>query len=230
MSFLGFDSLGALTGGVLDKFVDLGINMIGTKYANDLNMKNWYKQMDYNAPINQLARLREAGLNPNLIYGSGGVQNTISSAPKMDAPNSKSLDLFAYQQLLNGKKQGELLDEQIKKTKTDTNNAMLKSMSLTLDNVFKDLENDYKSYENDYYISHGTVRGQNMVGSLIDKISSLATEYPGFNPWYWLFDIAGSIKGHEGYKYPVPKGKNGVGFIYRPYVRRAMDFGLYDTY
>lgn len=182
MSFLSV--LGSIGAGVGSKLLDLGVDMIGTKYANDLNMKNWYKQMDYNAPINQLARLREAGLNPNLIYGSGGVQNTITSAPKMDAPNSHSLDLMAYQQILNGKKQGELLDEQIKKTHYDANTAQLKTVSAVLDNVFKRLENEYKGYENKYYVTHGTVRGQNAVGSMIDRITSMADDYvPPFADW-----------------------------------------------
>lgn len=35
----------------------------------------------YNTPVMQRARLEEAGLNPNLMYGSGGIQNTSSGAP-----------------------------------------------------------------------------------------------------------------------------------------------------
>lgn len=36
-------------------------------------MQNYFmnKQNEYNKPINQMARLREAGLNPNLVYGNG---------------------------------------------------------------------------------------------------------------------------------------------------------------
>lgn len=35
----------------------------------------------YNSPVMQRARLEEAGLNPNLMYGNGGIQNTSSGAP-----------------------------------------------------------------------------------------------------------------------------------------------------
>lgn len=35
----------------------------------------------YNTPVMQRARLEEAGLNPNLMYGSGGVSNVSGGAP-----------------------------------------------------------------------------------------------------------------------------------------------------
>ena len=35
----------------------------------------------YNSPVMQRARLEEAGLNPNLMYGNGGIQNTSSGVP-----------------------------------------------------------------------------------------------------------------------------------------------------
>lgn len=38
-------------------------------------------QNDYNSPINQIARLRAAGVNPNLAYSNGVIQNVGSSAP-----------------------------------------------------------------------------------------------------------------------------------------------------
>ena len=34
-------------------------------------IENWMIQQEYNTPANQVARLRAAGLNPNLIYGNG---------------------------------------------------------------------------------------------------------------------------------------------------------------
>lgn len=35
----------------------------------------------WNSPVMQRARLEEAGLNPNLMYGNGGIQNTSSGVP-----------------------------------------------------------------------------------------------------------------------------------------------------
>lgn len=40
----------------------------------------WTMQNDYNSPLAQMERLREAGLNPNLVYGNGAT-HTASSLP-----------------------------------------------------------------------------------------------------------------------------------------------------
>lgn len=39
---------------------------------------DWKREAEYNSPAQQMQRLREAGLNPNLIYGKGA-DNTIGS-------------------------------------------------------------------------------------------------------------------------------------------------------
>lgn len=54
-------------------------------YQNDLAIQNWQMQNEYNSPVNQMARLEEAGINPNLAYSNGSITNTTSSAP--DAHN-----------------------------------------------------------------------------------------------------------------------------------------------
>lgn len=46
-------------------------NMELAKYQNEWNEKMWHMQNEYNLPKNQMARYLDAGLNPNLIYGSG---------------------------------------------------------------------------------------------------------------------------------------------------------------
>ncbi len=45
--------------------------------------KQWERQMAYNHPTEQMARLAEAGLNPNLIYGSspGSAVGNAQSSP-----------------------------------------------------------------------------------------------------------------------------------------------------
>lgn len=57
--------------------------------ANKYNVDFWNMQNDYNNPTAQMARLREAGLNPNLIYGaqpSSATGNAESIAPSKAAP------------------------------------------------------------------------------------------------------------------------------------------------
>lgn len=54
-------------------------------YSKDLEM--WHRQNAYNDPKQQMSRLKEAGLNPNLVYGSGSTTgNTGSQMPKYQAP------------------------------------------------------------------------------------------------------------------------------------------------
>lgn len=53
-------------------------------YSKDLEM--WNKTNEYNLPSSQMARLKEAGLNPNLIYGSGGATTQAAQMPKYNAP------------------------------------------------------------------------------------------------------------------------------------------------
>lgn len=55
------------------------------QYSKDLEM--WNRANDYNLPSEQMARLRAAGLNPNLVYGSGAGQSTAATQlPKYQAP------------------------------------------------------------------------------------------------------------------------------------------------
>lgn len=60
-------------------------------YSRDVEMMN--RTNAYNSPEQQMERLKNAGLNPNLIYGSGGsVGNMSGAAPKYQAPTMQ----YAY--------------------------------------------------------------------------------------------------------------------------------------
>ena len=49
-------------------------------YARSVEM--WNMQNQYNSPTAQMSRLRQAGLNPNLVHGSGVTGNSAGSAPQ----------------------------------------------------------------------------------------------------------------------------------------------------
>lgn len=51
--------------------------------ANNMAMLSWNLANDYNHPIQQMNRLKAAGLNPNLVYGSGSVAGNTTSAPSL---------------------------------------------------------------------------------------------------------------------------------------------------
>lgn len=60
--------------------IDSGVRSIWTGFTGE---KQWKQQAEYNTPANQMARYRQAGLNPNLIYGEGQAASAgnMSSAP-----------------------------------------------------------------------------------------------------------------------------------------------------
>lgn len=47
-------------------------NLMLAKYQNKVNRENWNAQNAYNEPKEQVRRMKEAGLNPNLAYDNGG--------------------------------------------------------------------------------------------------------------------------------------------------------------
>lgn len=78
-------------------------------------LEDYEKVLRDSSPAEQVRRLKEAGLNPNLVYGSGTVQTGVTSAPSMPSmlPPYKQrgldLDLSAVNAF------GTLLDMQLKK-------------------------------------------------------------------------------------------------------------------
>lgn len=54
--------------------------------ANAFNLDMWQREMDYNTPKNQMERLKDAGLNPGLMYSQGTTGNTTGS-PAFHAAN-----------------------------------------------------------------------------------------------------------------------------------------------
>lgn len=51
-------------------------------------LADWNMQNAYNAPVAQMGRLKEAGLNPNLVYGNGSVVANSQSQPRAASAGS----------------------------------------------------------------------------------------------------------------------------------------------
>ena len=62
---------------------------------------------EYNLPVNQMERLKQAGLNPNLIYGNGSVAGNVGSSSGVSIANASgpafptSNDFLNYYHKLN---------------------------------------------------------------------------------------------------------------------------------
>lgn len=63
-------------------------------YQRSLNM--WNLQNEYNSPTQQMARIRAAGLNPNLVYGNGVTGNSSGSAPQYEPAKFNAPTMQAY--------------------------------------------------------------------------------------------------------------------------------------
>lgn len=84
-------------------------------------LQDWQMQQEYNSPTAQMKRLQDAGLNPNLIYGSGGASTLAQpvrgtetkswtpQAPRFEAPNI----LGMYQDMRTRDVQRDLMKEDI---------------------------------------------------------------------------------------------------------------------
>lgn len=72
-SILG-TAIGAISGAVQNKRQREYETGVYNKQRQDA-LSDWQRQNEYNHPSSQMARLREAGLNPNLVYGSGSAQS-----------------------------------------------------------------------------------------------------------------------------------------------------------
>lgn len=128
---VGSFGTGLLTGGIsslAQGAIGNLFNRSNAKYSNSMAQENARYWAQYNSPIQQMQRLKEAGLNPNLVYGNGTAVTTAdgnSSAPNVDGVNF-DFRTPAQISLLNAQKknqikQNELLDSQINKTNEEAN-------------------------------------------------------------------------------------------------------------
>lgn len=90
--------------------------------TNESNVDLWREQAQWNKPVNQVARWREAGLNPNLIYGQSNVAGAIgrpavaSFSMPSNQVSSRGFDILqalqAYYGLQNVRAQNSLISSQ----------------------------------------------------------------------------------------------------------------------
>lgn len=93
--------------------------MYATQRADSL--ADWNMQNDFNNPSAQMSRYKEAGLNPNLIYGQGSDAQTVrpstmqtpqTEAPQLDS-NVGTEALNSYQKVRNDTLQRSILQQNL---------------------------------------------------------------------------------------------------------------------
>jgi len=107
-------------------------------------LADWNRQNQYNSPKEQMMRFKEAGLNPNLIYGqmtqspvvrTSSVEGYSPRAPQVDLGNAAAMGLqglSTYQDTQLKNVQTDLVKEQIKNASTDN---MLKQLDWAEKNI-----------------------------------------------------------------------------------------------
>lgn len=124
-------------GAVGASLISAGLSAAGTTAGiaatGKLNKKNrawqehmWNKTNEYNHPVSQMQRFKDAGLNPHLMYGQGDNGNTsMPQAPKQEVPNYNFADAaMAY---VSTKKQQTEIDNMQKAQEVMEADKILKS-------------------------------------------------------------------------------------------------------
>lgn len=98
----------------------------------------WYDQQEYNSPENQVERLREAGINPQLAIGNiqSGQMGSSPSVPTM-SPAHVSGATDSILSIINNKKQQNLLDAEARKRNADAFLDEIDSFTKFADNIQK---------------------------------------------------------------------------------------------
>lgn len=106
-------------------------NLQLAKMQNEWNLQQWERENEYNNPLNQMARLKAAGLNPNLVYGNGAGQSTAASSPSLTsgAPSSPvDMSLMVQRptvgQIMNQALQNRILQAQVDNTEAQTRKTL----------------------------------------------------------------------------------------------------------
>lgn len=112
------------------------------QYSKALEM--WNRQNEYNLPKNQMSRLTDAGLNPNLVYGNGTVQGLTSApAPQYHAPTLQAYTNFGSlgaDQAVTTYMQLKQADANVNKTNAEAMRTLKELPIIDLDMSLKKLD------------------------------------------------------------------------------------------
>ena len=135
---------GSLLSGLGNSIIGTGMNIVGGLFSNHQQQKNARYWANYNSPINQMKRLKEAGLNPALVYGNGNAAATYDADTSVQSisggqPNNRSLSPQEFKVL---KSQADLQDSQAQSNYADK--ALKMSQKKQVDTATAGLELDNK--------------------------------------------------------------------------------------
>lgn len=117
---------------IVGDLINYKLNQKQNQQAYEQNLEMWNKQNLYNHPTQQMQRLKEAGLNPNLVYGSGTSVTAGSGPTKQPAQANIRTGLDTMSML------GQY--QNIKLTKAQTNNIEAETANKLTSNTNLELQ------------------------------------------------------------------------------------------
>lgn len=153
------------------------------QYTKDLEM--WNKSNEYNTPTAQMQRYKDAGLNPNLMYGQGNSGNVSTSTPKYQAPTMDNhvqtkFDMLPalqlYQDIQVKKAQVDNLREQTKNAVTDNITKGIQQAGMLTSNATSQFGLSQAKRLADTQFEAAKANTQNLLKDLDIKDSTIETQ------------------------------------------------------
>lgn len=164
----------------------VGGDLLGSWYQNKQNKKSqerdqrfqkymWDQMNEYNLPINQVVRLREAGLNPQLALGdvnsvaAAGLGGQSSSGHSTSAPNIDFLgayESYKQAQLLSEKAKTERVAQQQMKAQTLNTKEQTKFLGFQMKNLDADTQLKLLNYQLEDIKRQSGIVGNDVVSNL----------------------------------------------------------------
>lgn len=155
-----------------------------------INLEQWQRENEYNSPKEQMKRLREAGLNPDLAIG-GNVANTSGQAELTagtpQAPGAASAVGHAVSNAMNA----QLLDSQIAVNESVAAKNTAQTKETEVDTEFKVKSMDSKLRE---LFHHANLTSEQVkvavatTGELEMRAYKMSKEVENFNELFKLYD------------------------------------------
>jgi hypothetical protein len=143
-----FKNIGEGAAAIGTSLLNTGGGIIGTLLQNRANRKlaeeEWKRNIRYNDPSAQMARLKKAGLNPNLVYGSGNATNL----QKYTAPTQNVADIVTEAGSLPMNSLTTYQDFRMKQAQTDNLKAQNKILLETARLKEAEADNSNRYYHN----------------------------------------------------------------------------------
>lgn len=121
------------------------VNRRAVKHANEMwdkqgqrELQYWHMQNAYNDPSAQMQRLKDAGLNPHLVYGSGATTEAASLSPRQAQSTQFKTPTFDGNVVHSALLTRQALAN-IAKTEAETNAVNTRTYGIDFENQVKDL-------------------------------------------------------------------------------------------